>query len=106
MKPGVRVFHPGRAVKAFLVPPGAPFEVHGPVFGQVHVVRVVQPAPGLGAIEGMVRIGKRRLQAEFVPLVRAQVFDGLIADPGRVVPRHRQSRVIGLRRVAERGSLV
>ena len=58
---------------------------------QIDLVRVVQSAPGLGRIERMVRVGERGPDAERLVLVLAQVVDGAVADPGRVVPGHRQA---------------
>ena len=100
-----RIRHLRRAVEAFLVPPRPPLKVHGAMLGQIHVVGMMQPAPGIGTVEGMMRIWKRRPGAEALVAMRAQVFDGLVADPGRVVPGHRQRRMVGLRRVRHRRQL-
>ena len=46
------------ALEAGLVPPRPALEILGPMRGQVHCLGNVQPAPRLGRVERMMRIGK------------------------------------------------
>ena len=93
-QPFVRHFR--LAFEAGTVPPGAPVQIKFPVPGQVHLVSVVQAAPGLRGVERMMWIGERGPYTKGLVLVLAQIVDGTVPNPGRVVPGHGQGGAPGL----------
>src|SRR5206468_8311414 len=84
------------------VPPRPALEINRAMLRQIYLVGMMQATPRFGAIEGMMRIGKRGPDAELAVLVGTQELDGAITDPGRVMPSDRQTGVMGLRRIGDR----
>lgn len=98
----------GRVLDRGAVPPGAVVEVAGAVARQVDLGRVVQARPGLGAVEGMVRVDEADPGAERLVLVPpvAQPFHRAVGGPGSIVPVGGQLRMPGLRAAGARPGLV
>ena len=85
------------------VPPGAAVQVLPAFHGQFHLVRMVQQAPRLRAVEGVVRIGERHPGATGrIRFPALQPLDRAVGAPGAAVHRGGHAGTPGLRRARPR----